>query len=55
MPPALVKGHRELDRAVDLAYRAQPFTGETNRMEFLFGLYEKYTAWLFVSVKKKKK
>jgi hypothetical protein len=55
MPPALVKAHQELDRAVDLAYRAQPFTGETNRMEFLFGLYEKYTAGLFVPVKKKKK
>ena len=29
MPPALVKAHRALDRAVDLAYRPQPFTTET--------------------------
>jgi hypothetical protein len=47
MPPALVKAHNELDKAVDLAYRSQPFTSEANRMEFLFGLYEKYTADLF--------
>jgi len=55
MPPALVKAHNELDRVVDLAYRAQPFTSETNRMEFLFSLYEKYTADLFTKEKKKRK
>ena len=47
MPPALVKAHNELDKAVDLAYRPQPFTSEANRMVFLFELYEKYTADLF--------
>jgi hypothetical protein len=55
MPSALVKAHNELDRAVDLAYRPQPFTCEANRMEFLFSLYEKYTADLFTKVKPKKK
>ena len=54
MPPALIKAHNELDKAVDLAYRPQPFTSEANRMEFLFGLYEKYTADLFTKVKSKK-
>lgn len=54
MPPALVKAHNELDRAVDLAYRPQPFTSEANRMEFLFELYEKYTANLFTEEKPKK-
>lgn len=54
MPPALVKAHNELDKAVDLAYRSQPFTSEANRMEFLFELYEKYTADLFTKVKEKK-
>ncbi|TAF68077.1 MAG: class I SAM-dependent DNA methyltransferase [Cytophagales bacterium] len=54
MPPALVKAHNELDKAVDLAYRPQPFTSEANRMEFLFGLYEKYTADLFTKEKIKK-
>lgn len=41
MPPNLVKAHSELDKAVDLAYRPQPFTTEAKRMEFLFELYEK--------------
>jgi hypothetical protein len=55
MPPKLVKAHQELDNAVDLAYRPQAFTSETKRMEFLFELYEKYTADLFTSEKIKKK
>ena len=55
MPPALVKAHNELDKAVDLAYRPQPFTSEANRMVFLFELYEKYTADLFTKEKPKKK
>ncbi|MCM0042715.1 MAG: class I SAM-dependent DNA methyltransferase [Algoriphagus sp.] len=55
MPPALIKAHNELDKAVDLAYRPQAFTSEANRMEYLFGLYEKYTADLFTKEKLKKK
>ncbi len=55
MPPALVKAHNELDKAVDLAYRPQPFTSEAKRIEFLFELYDKYTAGLFAVEKKKKK
>ena len=54
MPPALIKAHNELDKAVDLAYRPQAFTSEANRMVFLFELYEKYTANLFTKVKTKK-
>lgn len=54
MPPALVKAHNELDKAVDLAYRPQAFTSEANRMFFLFELYEKYTADLFTKEKVKK-
>ncbi|MCC6182627.1 MAG: class I SAM-dependent DNA methyltransferase [Bacteroidia bacterium] len=54
MPPALIKAHNELDKAVDLAYRPQAFTSEVNRMEFLFELYEKYTADLFTKEKVKK-
>ena len=53
MPPTLVKAHNELDKAVDMAYRSQPFTSEANRMEFLFDLYEKYTADLFTKEKVK--
>lgn len=55
MPPALTKAHQELDKAVDLAYRPQPFISEAKRMEFLFELYEKYTADLFTKIKVKGK
>jgi hypothetical protein len=55
MPPILVKAHQQLDKAVDLCYRPQPFPNETKRMEFLFELYDKYTAGLFVKEKKTKK
>jgi hypothetical protein len=55
MPPALIKAHNELDKAVDFAYRSQPFTSEAKRMEFLFELYEKYTADLFTKEKVRKR
>jgi hypothetical protein len=55
MPPVLVKAHQQLDKAVDLCYRPQPFTNETKRIEYLFELYNQYTAGLFVKEKKKKK
>jgi hypothetical protein len=55
MPPVLIKAHLELDRAVDLAYRPQSFISDAKRMEFLFELYEKYTADLFTKSKEKKK
>mgnify|MGYP003617415202 CR=1 FL=1 len=54
MPPALVKAHNELDKAVDAAYSKQAFTSEAKRMEFLFELYEKYTANLFAKEQPKK-
>ena len=52
MPPILMKAHEILDKAVDLCYRPQPFTNETKRIEFLFELYDKYTAGMFVKEKK---
>lgn len=55
MPPDLVKAHNELDKAVDSAYRSQAFASEAKRMEFLFELYEKYTAGLFAGEGKTKK
>ena len=51
MPPKLIKAHQELDKAVDAAYRSKPFESEAKRMEFLFELYEKYTADLFTKKK----
>ena len=55
MPPDLVKAHQVLDKAVDQCYRSQPFTSELSRIEFLFGLYEQYTAGLFAGTGKKGK
>lgn len=52
MPPALMKAHQALDKAVDAAYRSAPFTSDSQRMEFLFDLYNKYNATLFDSKKK---
>lgn len=54
MPPELVKAHQVLDKAVDLCYRPQPFTNETKRIEYLFELYEQYTAGMFAKEKKGK-
>jgi hypothetical protein len=44
MPPALVRAHRTLDRAVDLCYRPQAFPNEPGRVAFLFDRYEALTA-----------
>lgn len=47
MPPALLKAHQALDKAVDKCYRAQPFTSDAKRVEYLFELYEEYTKGAF--------
>jgi hypothetical protein len=52
MPADLVKAHADLDRAVDQCYRKQPFTSDRQRVEFLFALYERYTAPLLPVEKK---
>ena len=54
MPPALVKGYADLDGAVGLCYRPQPFESERHRVEFLFALYEKLTAPLLPATKPKR-
>jgi hypothetical protein len=50
----LVKAHQNLDKAVDLCYRPQPFVNELNRIEFLFSLYETLSAPLLKPEKKKR-
>ena len=40
MPPDLVKAHRKLDAAVDAAYAKRKFTGDRDRLAFLFELYQ---------------
>ena len=40
MPPELVKAHHKLDAAVDAAYSKRKFSGDTDRVAFLFDLYQ---------------
>ena len=54
MPQKLLKAHQELDKLVDKLYRDKPFRSEPERIEFLFELYDKYTAGMFPAEKKKR-
>lgn len=44
MPKVLLDAHTALDRAVDKAYGVRLFENELKRLEFLFGMYQKYLA-----------
>ncbi len=55
MPKVLRDAHNKLDKAVDKAYRSKPFQSESERVEFLFELYEKYTNTLTSQIKTPKK
>lgn len=44
MPEALTKAHQKLDAAVDMAYAKRKFTGDTDRVAFLFELYQQITS-----------
>ncbi len=44
MPATLRRAHQRLDRAVDRLYRREPFKSENDRIEHLFGLYERMQA-----------
>ncbi len=46
MPPALLKAHLALDRAVDTAYGKKTFASDAERVAFLFEQYEKLTSLL---------
>ncbi len=57
MPTGLRHAHQELDQAVEQCYRLQPFTTDTERLEYLFRLYEEMIqqGTLFEKQKKPKK
>lgn len=57
MPKGLKEAHRELDKAVEQCYRLQPFISDTERLEYLFKLYEEMTSkdTLFAKQKKVRK
>ena len=44
MPEALTKAHHKLDAAVDMAYAKRRFTGDSDRVAFLFELYQQITS-----------
>ena len=44
MPADLKEAHQALDEAIDKCYRLQPFKSDTERLEYLFKLYEKMIA-----------
>lgn len=50
MPPALLKAHQALDRAVDAAYvpsgGKKTYASDAERVAFLFDLYQKITSLL---------
>jgi hypothetical protein len=54
MPEDLRRAHRALDEAVDRLYRKEPFASDRERVEHLFGLYEKLTAPMLAAAKPKR-
>lgn len=55
MPKGLKQAHRELDEAIEKCYRLQPFTTDTERLEYLFKLYEEMVNKDTLFAKQKKK
>lgn len=54
MPNGLKKAHQELDEAIEKCYRLQPFKNDTERLEYLFKLYEEMIKKDTLSQKEKK-
>ena len=56
MPLGLKNAHKELDKAIERCYRLQPFSNDTERLEYLFKLYEEMSTKdsLFAKQKKQK-
>jgi hypothetical protein len=55
MPPALVKAHRQLDAAVDAAYARRKFSGDGDRLAFLFELYQQLVSPLVAQKRPRRK
>lgn len=53
MPPELVKAHQKLDAAVDAAYSKRKFSGDADRVAFLFDLYQKIASPLEAGIIKR--
>lgn len=57
MPKGLLQAHQELDTAIEQCYRLQAFKNDTERLEYLFKMYEEMLQkdTLFAKQKKKRK
>ena len=55
MPPSLVKAHHALDKSVDACYGKQHFHSDSQRVAYLFDLYQKITSLLPVQTSKSKR
>ena len=55
MRPELRNAHRALDAAVDRLYRGSAFNGDRERVEHLFGMYEKLASPLVAAIRSKQK
>jgi len=57
MPKDLKQAHTDLDKAIEQCYRLKPFENDTERLEYLFKLYEEMSKkdTLFAKQKKSKK
>lgn len=57
MPKGLLQAHQELDTAIEQCYRLQPFKNDTERLEYLFKMYEEMVRkdTLFAKQKKTRK
>ena len=54
IPPELAKAHQKLDKAVEAAYD-RAFDNDSQRVAYLFELYQKLTGDMFVEEKKRGK
>jgi hypothetical protein len=55
MPKGLKLAHKELDEAIEKCYRLQPFSTDTERLEYLFKMYEEMEKKNTLFAKQKKK
>jgi hypothetical protein len=55
MPPELVRAHKKLDTAVDAAYGRRKFSSDSERLAFLFWLYQQIESPLFAQKNKRRK
>jgi hypothetical protein len=54
MPPNLAKAHQKLDKAVEAAY-GRVFDDDSQRVAYLFELYQKLSGELFIETKRRGK